>query len=122
MPFPINIDADLIVLQKKWKKIEERFRRCETKSYVIVILQSNVVQVGGVVEVFCLSSSVESRPKRSTLPLLFLTELSKSSDADGLFIGGEIFICKSKGPWIQHISIQSCKNKNTYMISLNRLF
>ena len=67
----------------------------------IVILQSNVIQLGGVVETSCLASWIVKRPKWSTVPLLFDLELSKSRDADGLLtIGGETFFWRTEGRWI----------------------
>lgn len=58
--------------------------------------QSNVVQLGGVVEKFFLSSWMESMPKRSTVSLFFTLGLSKSNDADGLLNCGEIICGKSE--------------------------
>ena len=86
----------------KW--IEQK-RRLERKMYdtSIIILQSNVVQLEGfTVETSFLSSLMLSKPKRSTVPLLFPLELSKSRDADGLLNCGEILFCKFKGACWKH--------------------
>lgn len=62
----------------------------------ISLLQSNVIQLGGVVENSCLALGAENKPKWSTVPLFFILELSKSNDADGLLKGrGERLFFKS---------------------------